>query len=110
MRRLKQLEDENAKVKKLVADCSPRQGDAAGRATPKTLRPVCKRQLMDKVCSEWNVSMRRACRILAVDTSSYHYRSHWCGQANLEHRIKGIAETQMRYGCRRVHVVLQHEG
>ena len=65
---------------------------------------------MDKVCSEWDVSIRRACRVLAVDTSTYHYKSRRRGQADLEHRIKEIAETRMRYGYRRVHVVLQREG
>ena len=65
---------------------------------------------MDRVCSEWDVSIRRACRVLAVDTSTYHYKSRRRGQADLEHRIKEIAETRMRYGYRRVHVVLQREG
>ena len=65
---------------------------------------------MNKVCSEWDVSIRRACRVLAVDTSTYHYKSRRRGQADLEQRIKEIAETRMRYGYRRVHVVLQREG
>jgi len=56
------------------------------------------------------VSIRRACRVLLVDTSTYHYKSRRCGQADLEKRIKEIAETRMRYGYRRVHVVLQREG
>jgi putative transposase len=63
-----------------------------------------------KVCCEWDVSIRRACRVLLVDTSTYHYRSRRRGQADLEKRIKEIAETRMRYGYRRVHVVLQREG
>jgi putative transposase len=45
-----------------------------------------------------------------VDTSTYHYKSHRYGQAVLEKRIKEIAETRMRYGYRRVHVVLRREG
>ncbi len=65
---------------------------------------------MNRVCSEWDVSIRRACRVLAVDTSPYHYKSRRRGQADLEQRIKEIAETRMRYGYRRVHVVLQREG
>jgi putative transposase len=65
---------------------------------------------VDKVCSEWDVSIRRACRVLSVDTSTYHYKSRRRGQADLEQRIKEIAETRMRYGYRRVHVVLQREG
>ena len=74
------------------------------------MRPVRKRQLVDKVCSEWDVSIRRACRVLVVDTSTYHYKSRRRGQADLEQRIKEIAETRMRYGYRRVHVVLQRDG
>jgi putative transposase len=65
---------------------------------------------VNKICCEWDVSIRRACRVLLVDTSTYHYKSRRCGQADLEKRIKEIAETRMRYGYRRVHVVLQREG
>ena len=46
IRRLKQLEDENAKLKKLVADLSLDR-DAAGRDPPKAMKPVRKRQLVD---------------------------------------------------------------
>ena len=64
---------------------------------------------MNKVCCEWDVSIRRACRVLSVDTSTYHYKSRRHGQADLEKRIKEIAETRMRYGYQRAHVVLQRE-
>ena len=65
---------------------------------------------MDKVCCEWNVSIRRACRVFLVDTSTYHYKPHRSGQADIEKRIKEICETRMRYGYRRVHVLLLREG
>jgi putative transposase len=45
-----------------------------------------------------------------MDTSSYHYRSRRAGQAGLEHRIREICETRVRYGYRRVHVMLRREG
>jgi putative transposase len=61
---------------------------------------------VNKVCSEWDVSIRRACRVLSVDTSTYQYKLRRRGQADLEQRIKEIAETRMRYGYCRVHVVL----
>src|SRR5262249_33091203 len=87
-----------------------RQGDAAGRDPAKTLRPVRKRKLVDEVCGEWNASIRRACRVLLFDTSSYHYRSRCPGQAVLERRIKEICQTRVRYGYRRAHVLLCREG
>jgi len=30
--------------------------------------------------------------------------------ANVTHRLREIAETRMRYGCRRIHVLLGREG
>lgn len=52
----------------------------------------------------------RACQVLLFDTSSYHYRSRRPGQAVLETRIKEICQTRVRYGYRRVHVLLRREG
>ncbi len=65
---------------------------------------------MNKVCSEWDVSIRRACTVLVFSKSTYHYKLRRSGQADLKKRIKEIAETRMRYGYRRVHVALQREG
>jgi putative transposase len=56
------------------------------------------------------VSIRRACRVFLVDTSTYHYKSRRAGQAGLEQRIKEICQTRVRYGYRRVHVLLRREG
>lgn len=58
----------------------------------------------------WGMSIRRACRVLLVDTSTYHYRSRRTGQVGLETRIREICETRARYGDRRVHVLLRREG
>jgi transposase InsO family protein len=56
------------------------------------------------------VSIRRACRVLEVDTSTYHYKSRRREQAGLEARIREICQTRVRYGYRRVHVLLRREG
>ena len=45
-----------------------------------------------------------------VGTSTYHYKPHRRGQVDIETRIKEIAQTRMRYGYRRVHVLLLREG
>lgn len=59
---------------------------------------------------DWDVSIRRACRVLEFDTSSYHYKSRRPDQAGLEARIKEICATRVRYGYRRVHVLLCRDG
>jgi putative transposase len=53
---------------------------------------------------------RRACEVFLVERSSYHYRSRRPWQAGLEKRIKELCETRVRYGYRRIHVLLRREG
>jgi putative transposase len=62
------------------------------------------------MCGERDVSIRRACRVLEVDTSTYHYKSCRHDQAGIEARIKDVCATRVRYGYRRVHVMLRREG
>jgi putative transposase len=68
------------------------------------------RKLVDEMCTEWGVSIRRACRACLLDTSTYHYKSRRPGQAGRELRIREICQTRVRYGYRRVHVLLRREG
>lgn len=58
----------------------------------------------------WAVSIRRACGALRLDCSSYHDKSRRTDPAELKRRIKEICETRVRYGYRRVYVVLDREG
>ena len=57
-----------------------------------------------------SVSIRRACSVLEFDRSTYHYQSRRREQAGLEARIKEICATRVRYGYRRVNVLLRREG
>ena len=59
---------------------------------------------------EWSVSIRRACSLLEFDRSTFHYKACRREQAGLEARIKEICATRVRYGYRRVHVLLRREG
>lgn len=65
---------------------------------------------MDEVRGTWKVSIRRACSVLRTETSTYHYKGKRRPQAALVKRIREIAETRVRYGYRRVHVLLRREG
>lgn len=62
------------------------------------------------LCRDWTISIRRACGALDFDRSTYHYTSRRADQAGLERRIREICETRVRYGYRRVHVLLAREG
>lgn len=69
LRRLKRLEEENAKLKKLVADLSLRQGDAAGRGPPKNLKPARMRELVDDLQMRYGASQSRACAVMMLSRS-----------------------------------------
>lgn len=83
---------------------------AAGRTIPLALKPGRKRELIDGMCADWAVSIRRACGALRFDRSTYRYKSRRTDPVALKARIKEICETRVRHGYRRVHVVLCREG
>ena len=88
MKRLRELEEENGRLKRIVADLSLDKEMLQDIVRAKTLRPVRKRKLVDEMRAGWKVSVRRACRVLRFDPKSYRYRSRRPGQAALEDRIK----------------------
>ena len=67
-------------------------------------------RLVDEMRSEWAISIRRACAAIRFDPTTYRYKSRRSGQAALEQRIREICQTRMRFGYRRVHVLLRREG
>ena len=69
-----------------------------------------KRELVDDLRAVWKVSIRRACSVLCFQRSSCHYKSCRAPQASLMTRIREIAQTRVRYGYRRIHVLLRREG
>lgn len=54
--------------------------------------------------------VRRACKVLRFDRSTYPYVSRCTDPAILKRRIKKICETRVRDGHRREHYVLHREG
>ncbi|GAB5511083.1 MAG: hypothetical protein Rhims3KO_24840 [Hyphomicrobiales bacterium] len=74
------------------------------------MKPDRRRKLVDEVREAWKVSVRKACSALRIDRSLYTYKLKRGDQAALKHRIKEICETRVRFGYRRVHVMLQREG
>jgi len=76
----------------------------------KDLKPGRLRELVRGMCSDWAVSIQAACGAMTFDCSTFHYKSRRTDQAAVDRRIKEICETRVRYGYRRVHVLLRREG
>jgi putative transposase len=58
----------------------------------------------------FQISIRRGCDTLGLQKSTYFYKARRSSQAPLKKRIREIAETRVRYGYRRIHVLLRREG
>ena len=111
LRRMKQLEEENRWLKRLVADLSLDKAMLQDVALKKALRPDRRRRLVEHLRQAWDVSERRACGVLRVHRSLYRYQSRADDQAPLRLRIREIAFTRVRYGgYKRIHVLLRREG
>ncbi len=69
-----------------------------------------KRKVADRLRAAYQVSTRRACDVVLLARSSYHYRSIADGQDQLRIRIRDIAQARVHYGYRRVTIQLRREG
>lgn len=58
----------------------------------------------------FRVSTRRACRVIGVPRTTNDYRSKAKDQSALRLRIRDLAQARVRYGYRRLHVLLLREG
>lgn len=110
MKKLKQLEEENAKLKKLVADLSLDKAILQDVLSKKLVRPVDRKEAATYLLKHYSISERRTCAVLKIYRNSYRYESKKDRQAVLRKRIREIAEVRIRYGYRRIHVLLLREG
>lgn len=65
---------------------------------------------MDYLKQRFGASERHACRMVGIARGVYAYRSHKEPHTALRVRMREIAQTRMRYGYRKIHVLLKREG
>ena len=88
----------------------PGQGDPAGRRSKKVVGPALKGQVAHYVLQSYQVSQRRACRLVRQHRGILFYPSRKDPRIGLRSRMREIAQTRVRYGYRRIHVLLRREG
>jgi putative transposase len=74
------------------------------------VKPAQKRAVVRYFRTGFRISERRACRLVGVARSSYRYRSVAADQTPLRLRLRDLAATRVRYGYRRLHILLRREG
>ena len=74
------------------------------------MKPTRRRELVQFLRVGFKVSERRACRVIPIPRSSQRYQSQAQDQSALKIRLRDLAHSRLRYGYRRLHVLLQREG
>ena len=74
------------------------------------VRPADRKEAVDYLEKAYEASERRCCRVLRLNRCIYRRRPRRDEQAFLRMRIKEIAAVRVRYGYRRIHVLLRREG
>lgn len=74
------------------------------------VKPVRRRELVRHLETAYAVSERRACTASGFGRASHRYTSRRDPSAPLRLRLKELAEARVRYGYRRLHILLQREG
>jgi len=75
------------------------------------VKPAQQRGRVGFLVSTFGVSVRRACEVITFNRASYYVKSKAAPlNAALRERIKAIAAARVRYGYRRIGVLLRREG
>ncbi|WP_139201491.1 IS3 family transposase, partial [Pseudovibrio axinellae] len=108
-RKLKALEDENSKLKKLLAEAMLDNAMLRDVKFKKVVGPAASRQAVAFLCQSFGVSERRACSVLQVDRSSMRYKSVRPDDKPLREAIRQLASERRRFGYRRIHILLKRQ-
>jgi putative transposase len=112
VRRLKELERENGRLKKIVAD-QP-STSTCSRSWPRTLllTPERRRRAVARLQDAFGVSERRACAVVGQHRSTQRLcpRPAPADDAKLRSRLRQIARRHTRWGWRMAHALLLREG
>lgn len=72
--------------------------------------PAARREAARYLRQAFEMSERRACRVIGTDRTSVRYRGVRPADDALRERLKVLAEERRRFGYRRLHVLLRREG
>jgi putative transposase len=74
------------------------------------VKPSRRRPVVEYLCGGYRISERRACGVARLARSTKRYRGSKDPQTALRQRIREIAQARVRYGYRKIRVLLNREG
>src|SRR6478672_1660266 len=87
-----------------------RQCRAEGSLGKKVVKPAARREAAMYLRQAFQMSERRACRVIGTDRASMRYRALRPDDGALRDRLKALAQQRRRFGYRRLYVLLRREG
>ena len=108
-KRLKSLENENAKLKKLLAE-HMLDASALRELWQEMVGSVAKREAVAHLQAVMDLSERRACQIVNADRKTVRYLSRKPPKRELRAKLRDLANERRRFGYRRLFVLLRRDG
>ncbi|MEZ5976753.1 MAG: IS3 family transposase [Planctomycetota bacterium] len=109
-KRLRQLEDENSRLKRMVADLSLDLEAVRSALGKKLVSPASRRSVVEHFCNDFGLSERRACRLAGQSRSTQRYVRLRIDSPEFVRRLRELASERPRFGYRRLGVLLRREG
>ncbi|NGZ10883.1 MAG: hypothetical protein CV088_16100 [Nitrospira sp. LK70] len=110
LRRLRQVEEENARLKRRGGGSLARYAQADGGPSKKSLKPARRRELAQWCHGTFQVRGARAWRVAQFGRASWYRRSRATDQSALRLRIRDLAHARPRFGDMRIWVLLRRAG
>src|SRR6185436_21185915 len=85
-------------------------GICCRRSSEKAVRPRARRALARWAHTTYQVSERRVSRLVPIARASLRYQSHRDPQEAVRMRLREVAAARVRFGYRRLTVLLRREG
>jgi putative transposase len=109
-KRLRALEDENAELKRLLAEAMRNIAVLKDISSKKMVTPDAKRNAVAKARDRFRLSERRACSLIGIARRVVHYEPTRPDDAGLRQRLRDLAGERCRFGYRRLGYLLAREG
>ncbi|WP_218709304.1 IS3 family transposase [Citrobacter braakii] len=110
IKKIKDLEDENRRLKQMFADLSLENRALKDVIEKKPLKPAFKRELVTHLITTFGLSIRQACRSLNLSRTVYHYRPDTTRDEPVIVALQAVAERYPRYGFPKLFQVLRRQG
>ncbi|WP_408639654.1 IS3 family transposase [Roseomonas populi] len=110
VREFKQVTEENARLKRLVAELSLDKAVLQDVLSKKFPRPAVMKEVVAYVTASHGFSERRACALTRQHRSTQRKPSTRDPRLEIRQRMHEIARTRIRYGYRRLQVMLRRDG